>query len=659
MTMKATESGLSWVDAIAAAAGCGSDMVESYLERHRIRASPVLPSPTGLILRRVRFSGVRSGREGDDAFEFEWDKLEAGLWGIGAPGNLVGKSSIIEIIKWLLRGDPPSSLQSDVRGFLRIAELEFTVAGEYHLVRVRTEGGTLSGSLSKLATASVAGAELATFSSERQFKEVMSDFMMRRFALDSVYAWHSDGTSPDGGRSQEHGWPALSGVLSIGTELKALLGENTADGLAGRLILMFIGLPWVTTLTEALTALRSVQAAREVAARSAREAMQRHSARIDELKAALAEVRTKLRATPDAEALIAEARRISLERSRIYRDLADAEARVAAAERLLAEATENHDGDRIALHDFLAEREAGIVFGGLVPVCCPRCETRFGRSQKEREGRGDGCMVCGIPSVPGEQDDRAREAQLRFRSGNSGTAVATARSLLTAARRKVDDLGATRTALEAEAAKSAVSEDRLQTHQLLSLEEHGLAARISELSVPAAPGEAAGPDGQEESIAKACEKITRDLATSLQKEVLSEVSSELVLIARRFGMNALTSATLRGNGSLSLEKGGDTTGFSGATVGERLRLKVATTIAILAVGQRRGVGRHPGVLMIDSPGAQEMETDNLDAMFEGLVGLVGEMKNLQVIVATAQVDALAKWVPEARLKGPQPGGRMW
>ncbi len=91
---------------------------------------------------------------------------------------------------------------------------------------------------------------------------------------------------------------------------------------------------------------------------------------------------------------------------------------------------------------------------------------------------------------------------------------------------------------------------------------------------------------------------------------------------------------------MSLKKGGANTSFSKVTAGERLRLRLATAIALLRVGPRLGIGRHPGLLIIDSPGKEEVAKVNLEALLAELRKITDEMEGLQVIVAGTNVDEI-------------------
>jgi hypothetical protein len=91
---------------------------------------------------------------------------------------------------------------------------------------------------------------------------------------------------------------------------------------------------------------------------------------------------------------------------------------------------------------------------------------------------------------------------------------------------------------------------------------------------------------------------------------------------------------------LALTKGGEDTSFSKVTAGERLRLRIATAIALLRVGKERGLGRHPGLLIIDSPGAEEVSEIDLAALLGELQKITNETQGLQILVASANPAAI-------------------
>ncbi len=110
----------------------------------------------------------------------------------------------------------------------------------------------------------------------------------------------------------------------------------------------------------------------------------------------------------------------------------------------------------------------------------------------------------------------------------------------------------------------------------------------------------------------------------MQKELLKEVSEEILRISKLVGLDNIEAVNLTAIPHLKLKKDGSSTSYSRCSEGEKLRLKVITTIALLSVAEKRKVGRHPGLLLIDSPGAQEVSDHDLNSFIEGLKQLTTE-----------------------------------
>ena len=100
---------------------------------------------------------------------------------------------------------------------------------------------------------------------------------------------------------------------------------------------------------------------------------------------------------------------------------------------------------------------------------------------------------------------------------------------------------------------------------------------------------------------------------------------------------------------MQVTTGGKDTWYSKVERGEMLRLKVATAVALIEQAQALGVGRHPGLLFVDSPGSEEMDEDDFDTMLEALND-AATASDIQVIVATRHVDSLVDLLDEDRLR---------
>src|SRR5262249_4423362 len=160
-----------------------------------------------------------------------------------------------------------------------------------------------------------------------------------------------------------HGWVALSGAMFIGTNYEVLLGDMpVVAGLNARLVQMYVGLPWVSTLAAAKTALHAVQNAFDSDVRRAEKARELRGGRVTQIKAKLAAKRLE-RADPPSDD---EIRRVLTELNTRYanekrkdRALEERLTREASA---CSQAESAHQDDRRSLQTHLDAMAAGAIF---------------------------------------------------------------------------------------------------------------------------------------------------------------------------------------------------------------------------------------------------------------------------------------------------------
>lgn len=386
---------MEWLDAIASRAKVDTSRVESVLTARHIVPTPVLPAPRRMKLLSIAFWGTKQGVEDEGIYTFEWPALNEGLWGIMTDRNLRGKSSIIEVVRWLMRGRPSPNLQDDVRTWIHNACLRFDLDGLEHEVRLDCQNGA-SGTLSRRSSATANPTVLASFNSDKQFEMVMSDYFLRAFSMEGLATWRESDSEEKTGHAVVHGWPALSGAMFIGTNYDVVLGDLPATtGTQARLMQMYLGVPWVSTLATAAAALKLVESGNELEVRRRNQGARAKQTRVKEIEATLVEKREALRTQPSDEAIQAELSVLSGRYSETKRR------EMAMHERLdretLAEQQANaaYLQDRRDLQAHLDSTAAGSIFRLLDPSCCPRCDHEIDQARKKKEAASHSCSVCG------------------------------------------------------------------------------------------------------------------------------------------------------------------------------------------------------------------------------------------------------------------------
>jgi len=648
-----------WLQAIATRAKTEVPAVEGALSAHRIQPSPVLAQPRRLVLRELEFSGVKDGVANAGAFAFSWTNLGHGLWAMLSEHNLRGKSTIIEIVRWTVRGRPSNNLQEDVRRWIHAVRLRFLIDSDEYEVTANTKGEPI-GSLCRFHSSGNAGGDagrtvLAEFATDGEFEAVMTDFFMHIFAMDPISTWRQG--EQDQGQSVTHSWVAFSGAMFIGTNYEVLLGDMpVASGLTSRLIQMYLGVPWVSTLAAAKTAHQVVEQAVKVSARRSEQGREAAQARTEAIGAQLAAKRAELANIPSDQAVrdainadVAELAEIR----RLQRAMVERVERVATA---LRQTNAAYQEDRRDLQAHLDAMSATAVFRRLEPKCCPRCDHTISKEKKDLESATHSCSVCG-ESITNSEDGEAIKTDLQGRVAASEAAVARAsahkkegESELAALQAKADLL---QSRLEAASKELGSAVRRHEVATAVAV----LEGRLEEVSI--APVTQADDRIGELKILSAIVTETEARVKAMRDGLLTDVSARLVEYAKAFGMENLSEASLKGNASLSLVKGGVPTTYSKVTEGEKLRLKVAAVLAMIEIAEARGIGRHPGLLMIDSPAAQEVSPVDVDHLVAGLQAVSTKLPHFQVFVAGLSSKAITDHIPEAHRREVVGNAFLW
>lgn len=98
--------------------------------------------------------------------------------------------------------------------------------------------------------------------------------------------------------------------------------------------------------------------------------------------------------------------------------------------------------------------------------------------------------------------------------------------------------------------------------------------------------------------------------------------------------------------------------FKNLSGGERVRLRVAVIAALLRIGHRSGVGSHPGLILLDSPG-DELTADAETTLLTELDSLKSELPTLQVLVASDDPSAVQGHLAADQIYASLDGGPLW
>lgn len=139
------------------------------------------------------------------------------------------------------------------------------------------------------------------------------------------------------------------------------------------------------------------------------------------------------------------------------------------------------------------------------------------------------------------------------------------------------------------------------------------------------------------------------------RQMYQDLSESVRDLAVSFGIGELEGVKVKANGHMDITKGGGAkSGFGDQSPGERLRLRYALVVALLRTARVRGIAGHPGLLLLDSLKAEEVQDDHAKTLLDGLVTAAVDEPGLQILVTTAD-QTLAEVSGVAATITPKPG----
>ncbi|GAA1732819.1 hypothetical protein [Microbacterium paludicola] len=630
--------------------------------------------------------------------------------------NDAGKSSTLDILKWGLRGS--SKVAGDVLKWLRQACVLLTIGGERALIAWRVDDGAPKGQILILPIgvgpdlddlnvttgdtmaehsdeAATAGAPVFgldvpvdhlvarlleegalavdVFSGHDEMEAVVGDFMMQRLGLDGLTQWTriAGAMDTDDGNLVDHGWRLWSQALAITKPSESsVIGETPYH--ARNVLNTFLATEWGATKLSARAQKNAVDGKLAILQRRRSRDAESREASAHVLRAEKAEAEAELSSIPassltaeDVEAAMAAVAAASERITRTQRAASDAALAYGDAERELHRAEQ----------DLAAFKEAAVTkrfWHSLKPSCCPRCDAKVQPEQWAREQEGS-CSLCNNPI-----DEADQVAPVGVEGGAGADEdededeldpVAMAEQRVTQCAADADRLSTLHDKAVAHA-KTAQEEFERASEAMRNV--HGdpierralerriavLEGRIKERSEPYDEGPEEEALAADSRILDAAESYADASVKTVFADALTSVSAQITLLGKTLGISNLEKATLQGNAQLPVVKGGEKTAFGKLTDGEKLRLKIALVVSLLDVGTTSGLGRHPGLLIVDSLASEELNRENGELLLREL-NRVAETYNLQVITSTAHSELVAAVLPGEAIQTPTAQDLMW
>lgn len=595
---------------------------------------------TQIRLGRLRFSGLKNG---DFHFAPGVNVLRA--------GNDKGKSSLLKLIHFCLTGR--NELKKDVDTWIHRVELAFELDGVEHAIGIdkkgRPRGRLVRGGLEALAGSPA----LLEFSSAKQMQRELEQFFNQVFGLRPLM-----GTQKDSRKGSDE-------LLDAPTSYRAYFRGMYINQDLGYTDLITDGVPYgglFTKVVGMLLGIRGIDAFYAVEAQlahleSSLGKEERYHRRVEQafglrdLATLDAEIK-KLEGYVDELKLERTAQQVRATSDDLDRRLAELNdgllgldtARQRLAHELEAGRLELETGEREAAE--LEQALAGHgVLGALQPDRCPACETSIATRRRHPHPVHGECVLCHEELPPRPEQDFA--ALARERLTHARTLLAARRKTLRSQRTELSELEVRtqqlltqkrnlQTQLRSALGGSAEIEREieLETRYLGRLEaERDSAARILATE---------DESGSVERLLKRKEILTtvlRHLRTreaETNERMKRELTAQVLVYCTSIGFPGLEEISLDAQLRPHIRQNGEVYAFDELSPGEKVRFVLAFYLALaIATAEKLEYGAQPGLLLIDSPGKEEMVLRD----FEAVVDLLHHVEqhhaaSLQVIVAT-------------------------
>jgi hypothetical protein len=494
----------------------------------------------------------------------------------------------------------------------------------------------------------------------------MGALMLEHLRLDPIAMWNDAAET-----ETAHRWPTYAAALTVSSnKLDPILGNEGV--LATRLLQMFAGTSLAAPVAQAATASRKLAHRADEAQAKLQAATAASEATRAEAEERVAAARAQYELFGDDEVDFSALLDLSSQVHTWTQEAHQAEVKLNSAKTAAAQITDQLKAEKLRRNQLVEDALARRFFGRMEPTVCPRCAAAVTAERKKAEPEQHTCSVCThdldltalegnvvvATSVPLETRQRMVDATADIEQGRSPAvehdedeAVDALHALQDAsieAERLLDEL--------TEKYLHAVERRDAATEQLKARSEHvGVARARQAAAMDLARAEGAlesltgqapatvpeGPDALVIATVDATHTILKKWLKDDQDPRLATISTSITALARSFGADNLDSVKLSGNCTMKVSRGGVTSNYGDLTAGEKLRLKLATTIALINAGFSHGVGRHPGLLFIDSPAAEEIPEANLETILTALQQVAAD-NDIQVFVATRYGNVVKK-----------------
>lgn len=617
-----------------------------------------------LIIRRVQFRGQKWQQDGI-LMPFEYDRrLNSGV-NVWVAGNSRGKSTVLKVIVWALTGVKPT-MKQDIEKWLTEVAVEIEISNEgiytiqYFLTSSKSDisGRILQMSIDDINVLPAENLSLNSkvdFSGRRAMKDKIGEFFSVRFGFHDI-DWVEAKRYKIDLTTKTVSWDVYSQVMFLGADDYSdyMFPDYRNKSNRQSTLSNYLGMDLVKAVAELKRQFRESDQEFQLEKRRIQTNAKGIQDRIDQLQSELEDVEARIRSIDAGRAAVVDtsyAQSVNEKVSRLTKQKADTALALEALKTDERRLRQEINLTRRQAREMKEAIQFKLYLSGLEVERCPLCETGIPITPIESHLDESSCRVCHNPLKP-VTDTSEQERILRNAEGKTRELNRQLRNTRRSIKQMEDALAKTSDELEqfSQEFQSLAEQQRqgfsAEFSRLLNRRGY-LAGQLQELRqlAPSSQADYLQQLEHQRDILQCARNVLEIEMNSRAENSLGFLEERVSELARQFRVRNVQSVFLNNNYELFVRQSDSSIRFPALDTGEKLRLKLAFHLALLALRIEEGVGRHPGVLIIDAPGGAEMTDATFDAILSGISDLAGRVGNqVQILIASTR-DELADPFP--------------
>jgi DNA repair exonuclease SbcCD ATPase subunit len=596
-----------------------------------------------LIINRLKFTGSKNN---GDRIDFD-KKFFTGVNVVFADNNK-GKSSIFKIIKFALTGDK-SSIKKDVYGWLKKVILEFqlnntTFTIYIDLTNPRVKSGLYKSTIDALKICEDGKVKIEKIlvnfeeNTEQNFKDKMQEFFFEQFSYYNLF-WTSSNKQSLELQDNSTSWKTYYKSIYLESKDYNVLFLTTDFGSQNKKILeMILGLKYTALINSWKIQL---------------DYLKHESNKKDLFKDEMLGINEeeKMELQKELEDLQFRIEQVKIQQKQrfnkstgidIYKENAE---KLFSIEQNLIKTEDELNGlnsEKTKLERQVArleeELDFGYYFSNLDIKRCPRCEHEINQRKINKEKESHTCFLCDDELDSSSENDKEI---LMEKIEEQKRHLININAVIDKLKSRISEI------LTEKKETTILLEENEKNINSWDIEGEGiseladLVEKKIELEIKMKKRDYNSSDQQQiiehkKDVVNCAINLLNDLRYRESIVILNSFEELILEQINKYGLKNIESVKVRDDMEIIFYQNSVENKFSDLNEGEQLRAKLAVVISLILLDVKYSVGRHPRLLIIDSPGKEEVISRDLI----GLASIFKEINkeyeaNLQIIIGTA------------------------